>query len=436
MRVLFLTQVLPYPLVGGAKIRAYYMLRQLAQSHEVTLVSFTREDDRPQDVDHLRRFCAAVHTVPMTRSRVQDGRALVESALTGRPLVIARDRLAAMETVLRDLVTAAPFDVVHADQTAMAQYALYARGQQQQRGHAAPRIVLDQHNALYLLVQRQARYERGRVRQAVWRREARLLARYEADLCRRFDHVLTVTQEDRAALLKLLPPGEAAAQAGKITVLPICVDPEARPPLPRDDDAPRILHLGTMFWPPNVEGVLWFVENVLPLVVRRVPEARFTIAGKNPPPEVRALAAPGAPLAGHVDVTGFVADADPLIARSRVFVVPLRAGGGMRVKIIDAWQWGIPLVSTTLGAEGIVSEPGENILLADTPDAFAAAVSAVLTNDDLARRLRTNGRSWVESHYNWRTVYPQLNRIYDALARGHVGTWERANLPTRQRSNV
>ena len=416
MRILFLTQVLSYPLVGGAKIRAYYVLRQLAQRHEVTLVSFRRADDRQEDAAHLEQFCAAVYTVPLARSAWQDARALLASLVSDQPLVIARDRIAVMEALLARLVQSAPFDAVHADQTAMGQYALFAQAAQARHG-PPPRILLDQHNALYLLVARQARYERGPHRRWLWRREARRLARYEAELLPRFDHILTVTAEDRQALLRLLPAGQAEQTVHKLSALPICVDPPSRPPLPRHDWEPRIIHLGTMFWPPNVEGVLWFAEEVLPLIVQQVPNACFTIAGKQPPESVQRLALDGAPLAGHIEVTGFLPNAEPLLATSRVFVVPVRAGGGMRVKIIDAWQWGLPLVSTTIGAEGIATRPGENILLADEAQAFADAVVRVLTDADLARRLRANGRAWVEEHYDWRKVYPQLDTIYQTL--GH-----------------
>lgn len=412
MNVLFLTQVLPYPLVGGAKIRAYYMLRALAQAHQITLVSFVRDDERPQDVDHLRQYCRHVHVAPMERSRWRDGLALAESVVTGRPAVIVRDRLRAMQRLLDEVVRAEQFDVVHADQTAMAQYALYTRAASAEA--RPPRMVLDQHNALYLLVERQARYERGPARW-LWQREAARLRHYEADLCRQFDHVLTVTAEDRRALLALFSPEEAAEVGRRLTVVPICVDPDEQPPLQPLARGAHILHLGTMFWPPNVEGVLWFAQEVLPLVLREMPDACFTVAGKNPPPAVQALGEPGSPVAGHVEVTGFVPDPRPLLERSRVFVVPVQAGGGMRVKILDGWQWGLPIVSTTVGAEGIAVRPDENILLADTPAEFAGAVVRVLRRDEVAQRLRRNGRRWVAGRYDWRREYGRAQQLYQEL---------------------
>ena len=408
MNILFLTQLLPYPLVGGQKIRAYYMLRQLALNHDVTLVSFTREDDRFEDIEHLREFCTAVHSIPMQRSMFKNVQAAVESLLTRQSMVITRDRLPAMQEFLRRLVNSVNFDVIHADQTAMAQYALYA----QANAANEPRTILDQHNALYLVVERQGNYERGRLQRLLWQWEAKRLAAYEADICRRFDHVITVTQEDKDALLRLYPSDEAEYLAAHFSPLPICVDPFKQQLLQRADGDSQIIFLGTMFWPPNVEGVLWFAQEILPLILKRMPQARFKIVGKNPPTAVSDLQTFGS----HVDVTGFVADIKPLLASSRVFVVPLLAGGGMRVKILDAWQWGLPVVSTTIGAEGIQLVNGENILLADAPQAFADAVVAVLADFELARRLRENGRFWVQNQYNWRNIYPQLDAVYSAAA--------------------
>jgi glycosyltransferase involved in cell wall biosynthesis len=419
MKVLFLTQVLPYPLFGGAKIRAYYMLRHLAQKHRVTLVSFVRDDDRPEHVAHLAQFCAAVHTAPMVRSRPKDGLALAQSVLTGLPSAITRDRATAMYGLLARLVRETPFAVVHADQTAMAQYAQYAHEQSALHGHR-PRLLLDQHNAMYQLVARQSAYERGPAR-LIWKREARLFRRYELGLLRDFDHIFWVTAEDREAAAHLAESeagnaGIVAFDRSKQSVIPICVDPDSQPVAEPVDDGPHIVHLGTMFWPPNVEGVLWFAREVLPLVLREAPHARLTVAGKGPPAPVQALAKPGSPVHGHVTVAGFVPDALPLLQRARVFIVPVRAGGGMRVKIVDGWQWGLPIVSTSIGAEGIDTRPGENILLADSPEAFAAAVVRVLTDDRLAAALRSHGRRWVETRYNWRTVYPaKVDPVYARL---------------------
>jgi glycosyltransferase involved in cell wall biosynthesis len=157
---------------------------------------------------------------------------------------------------------------------------------------------------------------------------------------------------------------------------------------------------------------LWFARQVLPLVWQEAPEARFVVAGKRPPAEVRALAEVSG---GRVEVTGFVEDPRALLAESQIFIVPVRAGGGMRVKIVDAWLWGLPVVSTTIGAEGVQVRDGENILLADEPEAFAAAVLRLLREPELAEAMRLAGRRWVEAHYDYRRVYGQFDDVYGRI---------------------
>ena len=406
-RILFLTQVLPYPLDSGAKTRAYYVLRHLAQRHEVTLVSFVRADDRPEYIAHLESVCHAVHTVPMRRSRLRDARALLVAGLTGRSAIIVRDEIGEMSATLKRLTREKSFDVVHADQTSMAQYALYARSRiSNSESRQAARLVLDAHNALHRIPERMSTHERNPLKRLAFRREARALARYEAQAYQRFDHVVFVAGEDRQVLQK-----QMSIKDSQFTTIPICVDPEEKPLIERVQHPRAVTHLGTMFWPPNVEGVLWFAHKVLPRVLAQVPEAQFVVIGKDPPRQVRDLDLQ----ARNVQVTGYVPEPAPYLAETAVFIVPLHAAGGMRVKILDAWYWGVPIVSTSIGAEGIAVRDGENILIADTPDTFAQAVVRVLKDPALGERLRQNGRRWVEERYNWRRVYARWDEVYSRL---------------------
>jgi glycosyltransferase involved in cell wall biosynthesis len=194
-------------------------------------------------------------------------------------------------------------------------------------------------------------------------------------------------------------------------VVPICVDPkQVSPVVHRNGDVPTVLHLGTMFWPPNIAGVLWFAREVLPLIHEQLPTARLVVVGKNPPPAVQALAKDP-----RIRVTGYVADPAPYLEAADAFIVPLHAAGGMRVKILDAWLWKLPIISTTIGAEGIDCRDGENILIADDTFAFAQATLRLLTDLDLNQRVRANGRTWVEAHYGWSVVYRHVDRVYTHL---------------------
>lgn len=399
-RILFLTELLPYPLVTGAKIRAYYVLRHLAHRHKVTLLSFVRSDDRPEALVHLGRFLSDVQTVPMQRSWMRNVRAVLLSLVTGQPALIEREQIAAMQSRVEKLLHGGRFDAVHADQIPMAHYGLLGR-------RAAVKRLLDQHNATFQIVERLAHHEPSLWKRSLLLREARAFVRYEVSVSHRFDHVTFVTAEDRRALLSQMPDGSLD---GRTSVVPICVDVDAAQPVSPVPAPYRVTCVGTMYWPPNVEGFLWFWEEIWPKVRARVPQARLTCIGKNPPQRIRALD-------GHanVDVLGYVEDLAPTLAETAVFVVPLRTAGGMRVKILDAWCWGLPVISTTIGAEGIDIRDGENIRIANSPEAFAGAVVEVLTDRDANARLRVAGRRWVEDHYHWRRVYGAWDDVYDRL---------------------
>ena len=399
MNILFLTQVLPYPLDAGPKVRAYFVLRHLARQHAVTLATFVRGSDSPQTLAHVQSLVSRLVTSPIKRSTWREALAIGRSALSGEPVLIARDRVPEMIAQLHRLVAETPFDAIHADQLWMAPYALAASAR---NGHTKPRLVLDQHNAVHLIPGRLAESAPNPVLRFGWRREARQMARYETAICRAFDRVVTVTDADREALGGLYPDGHRPP----FTVIPICIDSVAIRPQPRPE-APGILFLAGMHWPPNADGARWFVERILPTICAGEPQARFLAVGRQPP---ESLLRPDR--AGWIEAPGYVNDPQPYWARSQVFVVPLRAGGGMRVKILDAWAQGLPIVSTTIGAEGLTYRAGEDILIADTPETFAEAVLAILQNSDLARRLAAAGRATVEERYDWRRTYRAWDSIY------------------------
>jgi glycosyltransferase involved in cell wall biosynthesis len=395
MKILFLSQLLPYPLDSGVKFRSYYMLRQLAVQHDVTLLCFIRQDNTLEQEAHLRRICGAIYTVMMRRSKVRNAYYLAKSMILGTSFIISRDTVREMEQAVDNLLAqarlfGAPFDAIHSDQLWMAQYALRGQGIKK---------VLDQHNAVYLIPKRMAQYEHNPIKRLFLEYESHKLAQYEACTCRAFDHVLTVTDVDRRLLEDLMPGSHPP-----ITSLSICLDPADAPAVQTIQNPLSILHLGTMYWPPNVDGVLWFAHEVFPLVRSQIPDAKYCVVGKNPPAAVQSLNhQPG------MVVTGYVEDPQPYLMESAVIIVPVRAGGGMRVKIIDGWLRGIPMVSTTIGAEGIDVQPGENILIADDAQAFAKAVIKLIQDRNYAQSLAAKGRAWAEEKYNWRVVYPALD---------------------------
>ena len=409
MRLLFLTQVLPYPLDAGPKVRAYYVLRHLAERHDVTLASFVRPTDTLAATRHLAQYCTAVHTVPLRRSRPRDALHALRSLVTGESFIIARDWVPAMSHLLDAQCALHAFDAVHADQLWMAPYALAARSAG--RTGNRPAAVLDQHNAVYLIPLRLAQRETSPLKRKLLELESHKLARYEVKTCRCFDRVVWVSQQDhdavqRQAALSHSPPPVDRALVPCSAVIPICGDADTTSPIARKPGAHRLTFLGGLHWPPNEQGIRWFADRVWPLLSSAVPDCTLTVIGKAPPAQ---LAGP------RIEVTGYVDDPTPFLEETAVFIVPLLAGGGMRVKIVDAWLWGLPVVSTTIGAEGITIRPGENVLIADSPEQFAAAVLALLQDPARGERLGNAGRKWAKQAYHWRTVYRHWDDVYRGL---------------------
>ncbi len=394
-RILFLSQLLPLPLDAGPKVRAYYVLRHLAQAgHEMTLVCFVRPSDKESDVRTLGRFCRGVQTVPLRRSRVKDLRDGLMSVFSDSPFLILRDQVGEMTERIRRTADLGSWDAVHADQLWMAPYAANCGG--------VPLKVLDQHNAVFRVPERLAANRRNSLARALLRREALKLGRFERETVERFDRVVWVTAEDRAAF----PPRAGCARND--AVIPIAVDPVASQPIQRQRPF-RVTFLGGIHWPPNAEAVRWFADRVWPSVRAAVPDGVFTVIGKGSPGRLRDMS--------RVELTGYVQDLRPYLAETAAFVVPLLTGAGMRVKILDAWCWALPVVSTSIGAEGLNSVHGENLLIGDEPDTFADHLIRILRDGREASRIAWNGRATVEADYDWRKVYLAWDSVYSSARR-------------------
>ncbi|MEI9813655.1 MAG: glycosyltransferase family 4 protein [Acidobacteriota bacterium] len=385
--------MLPLPLDAGPKTRSYYVLRYLAEAgHEVSLVCFVRAGDSQESIAELKQFCSQVETVPLTRSRVKDAISGVKSLFSPTPFLIQRDDIAEMWQKIESMMAERTFDAIHADQLWMAPYGL--------KFPNVPLKVLDQHNAVYIAAKRMAEQVRNPIARALVHNEASKLEAYEQNVCQEFDKVVWVTEADRKAVVN------GHSKNGHDRVIPIAIDPREQPPADRPRPF-RVTFLGGMHWPPNADGISWFADSIWPKVAKAAPNAVLTVIGKKPPVELAAM-----PKEARVDVAGFVSDVTKYISETAVFIVPLRSGAGMRVKILDAWCWQLPIVSTTVGAEGTQAKDNENLFLADDEESFADRVLDVLQNPAIADRLSQGGRNTVEDVYDWKKVYAAWDQIY------------------------
>ena len=417
MRILFLTQILPYPPNAGPRVKTWHVLRHLAQQgHQITLLTFIREEEK-EFVPRVAEICEKVITVPIKRSRIKDAGYFIQSLFGATPFLIRRDNLANMRAALREVVSRQPFDIIHADQVSMAQFAWLAKQQILNEQISSPEektpaLIFDAHNATWTILQRMQQQVPWLLRPLV-KHETSSLQRYEGWLIQNFDHTLAVTTIDRDALLSA--DSSADNLQNQISVIPIAVDTKEIAPLPFNQQANQIVTLGTLHYPPNADGIRWFMREVYPLVIEKNPAATLTVIGKNPPPDFQQIAQQ---FPGRITISGYVPDLLPYLEQAAVLVVPVLAGGGMRVRILEAFSRRLAVVTTTIGLEGIDAKKGEQVLVGDTPIQFAEAVNSLLADAALRKKIAFGGRLLVEEKYDWQVVFSALNKVYQqTLAR-------------------
>jgi polysaccharide biosynthesis protein PslH len=386
MRILWLKTELLHPIDKGGKIRTYHVLRGLSARNHVTYLCLDNGTAAPDAHDRAREYSTRLVTVPFRPATRGSFRFLMGAALnvfSSLPYAVARWRSRKLESRIRE--EAGDADVVVCD--------FLASSVNVPKDLRAP-LVLFQHNVEALIWKRLAEVAPAGSRRAYVSMQWRRMVRFEARECRRYARVVAVSETDKALL-------EEEYGLEGVAVVPTGVDIDYFRPDPevkRDDR--RIVFTGSMDWMPNQDGITWFIDRVLPLVRQRIPDVRLDVVGRHPP---RNLVERGA-ADDTVHVTGFVEDIRPWVQQAAVAVVPLRVGGGTRLKIYEAMAMETPLVSTTIGAEGLPLREGNDFLRADTPAAFADAVIGLLLAPGRAQALGTRAAKRVRAEFGWDRV--------------------------------
>jgi glycosyltransferase involved in cell wall biosynthesis len=397
VKTLFVTPFSPYPPDFGGAIRIYHMLKMFASLSDVTLLMYAGRGPSGDSVGHLETICERVVAVPGPPTEAAPKWLLqARGTLGSRPFQYFAHYSQRFQRALDETIQATPFDYVVVNLSQMG-YFRYPR--------IAGSYILDLQNIEFELLERRAAVQSHPLRRAALALEARKFRRDELAICRRFDLIFTPSERERDQLRALLGPSA-------ITCLPNSIDPDYFAMRATEPPGNEIAFIGTTHVDANRDGLVYFMERIFPLIERRVPDVRFSIVGGNPPPVIRQYGA-----RPNVEVTGYVKDVRPYMARARALVVPLRSGGGTRLKILEGLSFGVPTVSTTIGAEGLDLVHGEHILLGDTPEAFAAGVVAALGDAGLRQRLRAAGRAVVEQRYSWQAVGRVLEQHLRGIAR-------------------
>jgi glycosyltransferase involved in cell wall biosynthesis len=424
-KVLILTPQFPYPPHQGTTIRNYNLIAGLAKNHEVHLLSFGDPlKSRGTPLDHL---CRSVQVVPAPQRSTRQR--LAGLLLSPLPDLAQRLPSADFGAALGATLEREGPDVVEVEGIELAEYLFQVarlRGSRQR-----PSLILDDHNAEYVLQQRACETDArqlwpwgrggdeldrpgapggmGKGRRLAgalysliqWRR----LRRYERRACLVADQVVAVSEADANALRALVRGLDPVVVPNGVDVDFYSAPP---PPLPgRPGPEPcDLVFTGKMDFRPNVDAALWFAHHVLPLIRREAPSVRFWIVGQNPHPRLEPLSADPA-----VEVTGWVEDVRPYIAAAAAYVVPLRIGGGTRLKVLEAMAMGKAIVSTTLGCEGFEVVDGQELLIADAPSPFASAVLQVVRQPEVREHLGCAARHFASSRYDWSAILPRLEQI-------------------------
>jgi glycosyltransferase involved in cell wall biosynthesis len=379
-----------FPVHTGGRRRSYEIVSELAKRHPVVLLTTHGPGDDPSSLAGAFADCESVASVPHAIPKQGSARfagALARSWFSALPVDLLRCRSTALRRRVRAELKRGRFDVVVADFLAAESNLPEER----------PPVVLFEHNVEHRIWQRMRDAERRPWRRALLEIEWRKLRRCEARACARSDRTVAVSDVDRVQLAAL-------ADGADVVAVDTGVDTTYFAPRGYPERAHELVFTGAMDWFPNEDAILRFLETTLPLIRRAVRDASLTVAGRNPTARLRAAAA-----RAGVRVTGTVDDVRPYLARAAVVVVPLRIGGGTRLKIFEALAMGKAVVSTAVGAEGLPTTPGEHLLVADEPDPFAAAVVALLSDPARREALGAAGRRLVESRFSW----PQVARRFE-----------------------
>jgi glycosyltransferase involved in cell wall biosynthesis len=376
------------PLTHGGRIRSYYLAKELASHHDVSIFTFSSEEENPIPAhESLKETFKEVVCLPIKIPKARGAREslnYVRNLISNRPYSASKYCQPWIARELTSHLAERSYDLLVCD--------FLLTGAVVPWDWPRPKVLFT-HNIEAVIWERHYRISKNPVWKAVCYREFRMLERMEREYISRADHVLAVSEKDRDFFVRY-------AAKENLTVIPTGVDVDYFRPQHGLEDQELMVFTGSMDWIANEDGIIFFIEKVLPLLRQTLPHVKLAVVGRRPSERMKKI---GANVAG-VEVTGTVDDIRPYLARGSVYVVPLLVGGGTRIKIFEAMAAGKAVVSTTIGAEGLPVRHGENIFLADEPKYFAQCVLEVLRNRTLRERISASARRLVEEKYSWSVV--------------------------------
>lgn len=397
MRILLITDYLPYPPISGDTIRVYNLIKRIAQQHEIYLLALFEAPELDESISHLLKFCRQVkvvnHEWPNPLTRLLE---MLVYYLKGWPLELRLLYSQQMADLIRRLTADGAFDIVQIEHSRLALY----RENIDPNAHCGS--VLTFHNVAFDQSERISRIERNLLSSIRTWIFARQLFKWEPNYAQKFDRCFVVSETERKVLLGRNP-------RLKVDVIPNGTDTKKYQRLEVNHGPPALLFIGSMSYAPCVDGAVYFCNQILPYIRKEFQDIQVWIVGASPSPDVVRLAGK------NILVTGYVEDILPYYQGSTVSIVPLRAGGGTRLKILEAMALGRPVVSTTIGCEGLDVVDGQHLLIADEPDKFAKHIKRLLTERILYDRIADQARELVVARYDWDAIAERSLKAYNEV---------------------
>lgn len=394
MRILMLTPYLPWPLHSGGQIRTYNLLKNLAHKHDISLFSFIRDDQEREYVKKLEPFCSKIQLFKRTKSPWAM-RNILLSGFTPYPFLVSiylsrHARMALQE----ELTQQGKYDIIHAE-------TFYVMPNIPET--TIPTLLVEQ--TIEYLGYQTYTFEKAKFfLKPLLYADVIKLKFWERVFWKRADHLVTMSEEDREWIKRQIPGAKVSVVANGIDVEYFNETKIQQPPVP------TVLFVGNYKWLPNVDAATYLVEEIWPLIHKQLPEARLNIVGRDATRDIKKL--------GHVPgvhVIGEVEDVRDALGSAHVMLVPIRNGRGTRYKILESMAAGLPVVSTSLGIEGISAQDNIHALVRDSASGLADATVEILKNKELAKKLAINARKLVTNQFNWEKISADLDGVYQRL---------------------
>jgi glycosyltransferase involved in cell wall biosynthesis len=389
MRILFLSRWFPHPPDNGAKIRVYYLLKGLAEHHSIDLISFTETAPSPKSFQALHEFLKEVVAVPYKPFQPTQTRAIV-GFFSEKPRSILDTYNSTFARAVSDAALRQAYDLVIASQIDMVLYARLVP--------TARKMLEELEISKIFTTYMEEGHPLRKLRHGLtwWK-----LSRFVDQLLENYDGCTVVSELERKAVLRCSP------QADHIAVIPNGVDTSYYQVTNEADIEPdSMIFTGSVSYSVNYEALEYFAEQIFPIILTKCPNTRLYVTGDTGQAPINRLK-----LRDRIIFTGYLSDIRPALRKACVNIVPLLLGGGTRLKILEGWAAGTPIVSTSRGAEGLNYVAGRDLLIADDPRGFASSVLRLLADPALRADLRANGRALVEKAYDWHPIVGSLEEF-------------------------